>query len=172
MGLAEELQNLQQLHQSGALSDEEFAKAKQRLLESQPAAAQPAPQAYAKPAPLEGEALERETRQWAMFLHLSQLTGFVVPLAGLAAPIVIWQIKKDELPGIDAHGKAVLNWMISMVIYCLPLCLLCIIPFGVCIGFPVLAALGITGVVFAIMGGLKANNGELWKYPLSITFLK
>src|SRR5207248_4635078 len=50
-------------------------------------------------------AQEQQTRQWALFLHLSILAGFVVPFAGLIVPIVIWQLKKAELPGIDVHGK-------------------------------------------------------------------
>ena len=33
MSIADELQKLQQLHESGAISDEEFAKAKARLLD-------------------------------------------------------------------------------------------------------------------------------------------
>ncbi len=65
-------------------------------------------------APLDSE---QQTRQWAMFLHFSQLAAFLVPLAGLIVPIVIWQIKKTELPGIDVHGKIVINWIISEVLY-------------------------------------------------------
>ena len=103
-----------------------------------------------------------------MFLHLSLLAYFVVPVAGIAAPIVIWQLKKDELPGIDAHGKVAVNWGISALIYaavCVPLCF-------ILIGIPLAIALGVLMIIFPILGGLKANNGELWRYPLSITFLK
>jgi len=42
-----------------------------------------------------------------MFLHFSLLAGYVVPIAGLIAPIIIWQLKKNELPGLDEHGKVV-----------------------------------------------------------------
>jgi uncharacterized Tic20 family protein len=102
-----------------------------------------------------------------MFLHLSLLAGFVVPLAGLIAPIVIWQMKKEELPEIDIHGKIVVNWIISEIIYgalCVPLVFLAI-------GIPLLIVLGILGVVFPIIGAIKANGGDVWKYPLSISFL-
>jgi uncharacterized Tic20 family protein len=103
-----------------------------------------------------------------MFLHLSLLSGFVVPLAGLVVPIVLWQVKKGELPGIDAHGKVVTNWIISLVIYAVACTLLIL----VIIGIPLLIALGIVGIVFPIVGGIKASNGQLWKYPLSIPFFK
>ena len=107
-------------------------------------------------------------KQWAMILHFSILTGFVIPLAGLIAPIVIWQLKKTEIPALDAHGKVVVNWMISAAIYaCVGLLLTLIV-----IGMPLLVVLGILFIVFPIIGGIKANNGELWKYPLSIEILK
>ncbi len=105
--------------------------------------------------------MDKETRLWAMILHLSVLAGYAVPFAGLVAPIVIWQIKKEELPAIDAHGRMVANFLISMFIYGVIAGLLLF----VLIGFPLLIALSVIGVVFPIIGGIKANNGELWKYP-------
>ena len=106
---------------------------------------------------------------WAMFLHLSVLLGLsVVPIAGFIAPIVIWQVKKNESAMIDEHGKVVVNWLISLFIYTTCAGLLTV----VLIGIPIMFALWIVGIVFPIIGGVKANNGELWKYPLSITFLK
>jgi uncharacterized Tic20 family protein len=111
---------------------------------------------------------ETQTRQWAFFLHLSLLAGCIVPFAGLIAPIVIWQIKKTEFPGIDIHGKIVVNWIISACIYSIGGAILTII----LIGIPILIALGIVTVIFAIIGGIKANNGEVWPYPLTIKFIK
>ena len=165
MNVADELQKLQQLHESGAINDDEFAQAKARLLnEPPPVSGGPqGPPISSGPA-----APEQQARQWAMFLHLSLLSYFLLAIAGIAAPIVIWQLKKDELPGIDAHGKVVVNWAISAMIYaaiCVPLCF-------ILVGFLLLIALGVLMIVFPILGGLKANNGELWRYPLSITFLK
>jgi uncharacterized Tic20 family protein len=52
-------------------------------------------------------------------LHLSFFAGYAVPVFGLVAPIIIWQVKKDELPGIDCHGKNMVNWLFSLVIYTL-----------------------------------------------------
>lgn len=109
-----------------------------------------------------------DDRQWAMFLHLSQLAGFVVPLAGWVLPIVIWQMKKAEIPQLDAHGKVVANWLISELIYAVVASVLIFL----LVGIPILIILGIIGVVFPIIGAIKANNGQLWKYPLSIPFLK
>ena len=165
MNLTEELQKLQQLHQSGAINDEEFSRAKARLI-NEPPPASGGPQV--PPIQTSGTDLEQQTRQWAMFLHLSQLAGFLIPLAGLVIPIVIWQIKKSELPGIDAHGKIVVNWIISEIIYLL----VCLLLTFVLIGVPLLIAVGALGILFPIIGAIKANNGQVWRYPFSITVLR
>ncbi len=110
----------------------------------------------------------KEVRLWAMILHLSLFSGYIVPLAGFIAPIVIWQVKKSEMPEIDAHGKNVVNWILSALIYGAISSLLTLI----LIGIPMLVALGIAAVAFPIIGGIKANSGEVWKYPLTIQFLK
>jgi uncharacterized Tic20 family protein len=167
MNVTDELQKLQQLHQSGAINADEFALAKAKLLSGQPEVS-PAAAAPPEATGVSSAAQEQQTRQWGLFLHLSVLAGFVVPIAGLVVPIVIWQLKKAELPGIDAHGKNVLNWIISAIIYAM---VGVILVFAV-IGTPLLIALGVIGVIFPIVAGIKANNGELWKYPLAITFLK
>ena len=111
---------------------------------------------------------DRQVRQWALFLHLSLLAGFLIPLAGLVAPIIIWQLKKEEMPGLDAHGKVVTNWLISSIIYFGASVLLIF----VLIGIPLILLLCLVGVIFPIVGGIKASNGEVWKYPMSITFFR
>lgn len=110
---------------------------------------------------------DQQTRQWAMLLHLSQLAGFLAPLVGLIVPIVLWQLKKTEMPELDIHGKIVVNWIISMLIY---LCACVLLSYAV-IGVPLLGILAVLVIVFPIVGGIKANKGEIWKYPLSITFI-
>jgi hypothetical protein len=110
--------------------------------------------------------VEQQTRQWAMLLHLSQLAGYViVPLAGLIVPILIWQMKKADLPGIDEHGKIVTNWIISEILYCIVLAV-------TFVGVFLVPVVILIGIIFPIIGGIKANNGEVWKYPLSIPFFK
>lgn len=111
---------------------------------------------------------DSEVRNWAMFLHLSVLAGyFLVPIAGLIAPIVIWQVQKDKMPELDVHGKIVVNAMISYFIYSLISGLLSL----VLIGIPFLIAVAIMMVACPIIGGLKASNGEIWHYPLTISFI-
>lgn len=106
----------------------------------------------------------RETNQWAMFIHLSLLAGWVVPLAGLIVPVVLWQIKKDELPGIVPHAHVVLNWIITSLVYGV----ICFILMFIVIGVFGFIALAVLTVIYAIVGGMKANEGEVWEYPGTI----
>jgi len=110
----------------------------------------------------------REIGQWALFLHLSQFAGYIVPFAGWIAPILIWQLKKTEMPALDAHGKVVANWIISEIIYFAVGFLLVF----VVVGIPLLIVLFVLGIIFPIIGAIKAGDGIVWKYPLSISFFK
>ena len=165
MPIADELHQLDQLRQSGALTDEEYAKAKAKVLDGSSQAGFSFGTPFG-PKPISPADIEQQTRQWAMLLHLSLLAGIMIPYAGYVVPIVIWQLKKDELPGIDAHGRVAVNWMISWVIYTLVSAVLIL----VLIGIPLLLVLMVLHVVFPIIGAVKANEGELWQYPLSIKF--
>jgi uncharacterized Tic20 family protein len=109
-----------------------------------------------------------EQRQMGLFLHLSQLANFFVFPIGIVLPILLWQMNKEKMPALDAHGKMVANWMISYTIYAIA----SIILMFVLIGFLTIMAVALMGVVFPIVGAVKANNGELWDYPLTIKFLK
>ncbi len=158
MNISEEIEKLGKQRADGLITEEEFAQAKAKLMErSQGAGGAAGPGSSSL-----------NVNQWSMFIHLSQLAGFVVVGAGFVLPIILWQMKKNESPIIDAHGKNVTNWLISALIYSL----ICAALIFVLIGFLLLPALAIAGVVFAIIGGLKANDGEVWKYPLTIQFFK
>ena len=108
-----------------------------------------------------------EAKQWGMFIHLSILAGYVLPLAGFIVPIVMWLMKKDDHTLVDQHGKNVINWLISMLIYGV----ISFIFIFVGVGVLMLWALGILNIIFAIVGGVKASNGEVWAYPFTIRFL-
>ncbi len=119
---------------------------------------------YNQPAAL----VTAEQRQMGMFLHLSQLANIVLFPIGIILPIVLWQTQKEKIPALDAHGKMVINWMISMTIYMI----ISVVLVLVLVGFVLIFVVGILGIIFPIIGGVKANNGELWQYPLAIKFLK
>lgn len=109
---------------------------------------------------------EKELRQWATILHLSLLAGLVIPLGGLVVPVVIYFVKKDDVPGLEPHWHVVVNWLLSAIIYAV----VCVVLMIVLIGFILIWALGLLALIFPIIGAIKANDGEVWSYPLSIRF--
>lgn len=110
------------------------------------------------------------SRSFEVLCHAIAFLGLggVVLLGNIIGPLVVWLMKRSESASVDAHGKESLNFQISMTIWtllCIPLCI-------VLIGFPLLFAAWITGIVLTIIGAVKASNGELYRYPLTIRFIK
>ena len=115
------------------------------------------------------EEVSKDARMWAMFCHLAGLCVFILPVVGnIVGPLVLWQLKKDEYPFVDEQGKEALNFQISMTIYGLISAALTFI----CVGFFLLAAVGIVDIVFLLIAAVKANNGQSYRYPLTIRFIK
>lgn len=111
----------------------------------------------------------KENNQLLVLTHLSQLLDFVSGIGGFIVPLVLWLTKKDEIIGMDLHGKAILNFRISMFLYvliCIPLILL------LGLGILGLIVLGVFYLIFPIINALRASNYQLPNYPLSIQFLK
>ncbi|MFY7671030.1 DUF4870 domain-containing protein [Tenacibaculum sp. MEBiC06402] len=109
----------------------------------------------------------RKDKQLLVITHLSQLLDLVSGIGGFLVPLILWAIKKDEVEGMDEHGKAILNFRISMFLYVL-LCIPMILLFGLgLLGFLVL---GIFYFIFPIMNAIRASNEEEPNYPFSISF--
>ena len=109
----------------------------------------------------------RDERMWAMFCHLSALAGFVIPFGNIVAPLVIWLIKKEEYELVLDQGKEAVNFQISMTIYVIASAILIILV----IGIPLLIILGIFDLIVIIIASIKANEGEKYRYPLTIRFI-
>ena len=69
---------------------------------------------------------------------------------------------------VDEHGKEVINFQLSITIWIIISGLLIIL----LVGIPMLIVLVILQVVLVIIGALKADNGQLYKYPMTIRFIK
>jgi len=111
----------------------------------------------------------KDARMWAMFCHLAGLALFLqIPLANIIAPLIVWQIKKEDSPFIDEQGKEAVNFQISMTLYVFISFILLV----ACIGFVLLPLVIILDVVFLLIAAVKANDGFHYRYPLSIRFIK
>jgi len=147
----------------------------------------------------------------AAFTHLSTLSQYCIPFGNYIFPILIWSSKKNESEFIDHHGKQVLNFQLSILLYTLILAIIAVPIFIVTVfsNIPLNAIINehnfihshfihdhltienISGIVIVaimaiiiliglkvaeffliIFASLKAANGEKYKYPLTIPFIK
>ena len=118
---------------------------------------------------------ESQARTWNMLCHLSALAGCVIPFGNILGPLIVWQIKKNEFPSVNVHGKASLNFQITVTIAVFVGAAAAIMLSFFCVGyllFPLVFLIGLAGLIFAIIAGIKANNGENYKYPWSLELVK
>jgi hypothetical protein len=115
--------------------------------------------------------INKDARMWGMICHLAGLGGLipVVPIIGsVIGPLIVWQIKKDEFDFVADQGKEALNFQISILMYAIVSGLLCF----ACVGFVLLPAVYVFDLIFLLIAAVKANDGEHYRYPLTIRFIK
>jgi uncharacterized Tic20 family protein len=108
-----------------------------------------------------GTLLGMEPNTCFMLMHLAGFFFF-------PAAIVLWAVAKDKDVRADIHGKHIFNWLLSLLIYIVVGCILCIVIIGVVL----IAAVSVCSLAFPIIAAVKASKGEIWKYPYSITFFR
>ena len=110
-----------------------------------------------------------DVRTWCVLCHAAALAGiFLHALGHFFGPLIVWLVKRGESAEIDEHGKESVNFQISMLIYNAIALLLCL----VLIGIPLLIVLWILNTVFVIIASIQASEGKLYRYPISIRFIK
>jgi uncharacterized Tic20 family protein len=108
-------------------------------------------------------------RTWTVLCHASALLGFFLPWGGhILPPLVVWLVKRGESTAVDEHGKESLNFQLSMLIYNIIAGVLVL----VLIGFVLLPILHVLNVVFVILASLRASEGTLYRYPITIRFFR
>ena len=135
----------------------------------------------------------------AFLIHICAFAGFLFPFGNIITPLIAWQTLKDRSQFLDEQGKEAVNFNISYSLYIFILTL-SVVPFfvgslfrnfdnfdhfnqfnfnfnsGSLFGVIGLASLaGIVGLIkFAliIIAALKAKEGENYKYPFTIKFIK
>ena len=108
-------------------------------------------------------------RTWCAFIHASALLGAIFHFPGhLLGPLILWLIKRDDAPELDAHGKEAVNFQISMLIYNVVAAIFCL----VLVGFAFLVVLWILNTVFAIIAAIQASDGKFYRYPMTIRFIQ
>jgi len=108
-------------------------------------------------------------RNWAVAAHLSPLLGLAVWAIGtLLGPLIVWLIKKDEMPFLNDQGREALNFQITVFLAGLVFSAMIFLGVGVLLLF----ALSIFDLVFMIIGAVKASEGVAYRYPINLRLVK
>jgi uncharacterized Tic20 family protein len=134
----------------------------------------PSPAASAPPVP------SAEERKWATFAHLSALLGALLTsgwagsIGFFIGPLIIWLMKREEMPFVNDQGKEALNFAITVSIACFALLLLTILSLGIglLVTVPAFVVIGITALVLVVIAAIKANEGVAYRYPFSLRLVK
>jgi uncharacterized Tic20 family protein len=102
-----------------------------------------------------------------MFAHLSALLAAFVALSFLG-PLIVMLTQGQKSPFVREHAVEALNFQITTYIAAFVSALLIL----VLIGFLLLPLVGIVWLIFTILAGVKANNGERYRYPFNLRLVK
>jgi len=112
--------------------------------------------------------LTPDERHWGMFAHLSALAGFIIPFGSLIGPLIVWQLRKEEMPFVDDQGKEALNFQITVLLALLASMVLMV----VLIGFLLVPLVALAALVLTVVAGIRANAGERYRYPFALRLVK
>lgn len=118
-------------------------------------------------APLDYEGVEdyqptSDEKTMAILAHILTL------VAGFIAPLVIYLVKKDESDYVREHAAESLNFQISVFLYVIASIVLMLLIVGIFL----LIAVGIGAMVLTIVATIKASEGKIYRYPLTIRFIR
>ena len=110
----------------------------------------------------------REDRQLLVIAHLSQFLDYVTGFGGLIVPLVIWLTQKDTVLNMDEHGKSIINFQLSLLMY-----VVIGIPGILLLGAGILLLVfaGVLSLVIPIVNAVRASNGESPTYFGTIRFI-
>lgn len=102
-----------------------------------------------------------------MLAHLSALVAAFVALSFLG-PLIVMLTQGQKSPFVRAHAVEALNFQITTYIAAFVSAVLLL----VLIGFILLPLVGLGWLIFTIVAGVKANNGESYRYPINLRLVK
>ena len=113
-------------------------------------------------------AVGQEVRNTAVAAHLSTFAGLVVPFGSVIGPLAVWLTRRHGDPFIDQAGREALNFGISIAIYGAVVLAAALM----LIGIPFLIVGVVAWVVLASLAAVKASQGQIYRYPLTLRFLR
>lgn len=125
-----------------------------------PIAGQVAPVGYAN----------QDEKMWALIAHFGGAGAALISggWLGWVPPLIAMLVKGNESPTVRAHALAALNFQgLWAIVSVLSYVLFCAV-----IGFITLPIAILIAAIFGVIAGLKANEGTLYSYPLSVSVIK
>lgn len=118
----------------------------------------------------------QQERTMAMLCHIGGMLGIFVAPGNLIVPLVIWLLKKDQSAFINEHGKEAINFQINLSIWAV-ICfvvsfVLLIVIIGAFLMPLTLGLLGLAALVLGIVAGVKAYEGNYYRYPWIFRLVK
>ena len=112
--------------------------------------------------------IPKEERQWAAFAHLAGLFVLIVPpLGGILGPMIIWILKKDDMPFVREQGREAINFQITMLLAMLVSGALIL----VLVGLVLLPLVVVIDLVLIIVATLSASDGGAYRYPFNLRLI-
>jgi uncharacterized Tic20 family protein len=110
-----------------------------------------------------------DDKTWALVAHFGGALGMFVGggVLGFVAPLIAYSVKGQQSPTVRAHAVAALNFQILWSAIGVVGWILSCVTFGL-----ITVAAMIVGIIFGIIAGIKANEGQLYQYPMSLSIVK
>jgi uncharacterized protein len=143
--------------------------------------------------PIVKEPIEKQARIWGMLCHLTALIVLLrlpsytvnipfinvivnvsIPFVNVIGPLVVWLFKRKSSPFVDAQGKESLNFQLSMTFYIIIAALMLSVIYIKLGIFPMLpiVVLAIINLLLVVIATVRANSGDIYRYPFTIRLIK
>lgn len=100
-----------------------------------------------------------DERVLAILAHILTIFFWIFP------PLIVYLVKKDQSSFVTEHAKESLNFQLTVGIVAIALII-------TIIGAIFLIVVGIVTLVLVIIASIKASDKKLYRYPMTIRFIK
>jgi serine-type D-Ala-D-Ala carboxypeptidase/endopeptidase len=108
-------------------------------------------------------------RKWLLLLHLSPIVGFIIPFANLIVPLILWAYKQDDHPLYNEHGRAVVNFHLTVTLVFMAGVALLLVLFQV--GLLLIMLTSAYALALILLNARRVMKDENYSYPLSLAIM-
>lgn len=106
-------------------------------------------------------------RLWRMLCHLSALLGYIFPFGHVLGPLVVWMLRRDQIPGVEKAGRESLNFQLTVTVMGLIGVMLSV----VFVGLVLLFLLVVFHFCMTLYASVRTQKGKEFTYPLTIRII-